>query len=317
MTTAPKYNCVLLSICVFMILSMFIIITTKATPTYMASNCTNTSAPNTIVDDFFFRFSRRYHRFSLRSWRPRYSSHYWKTFTYKGTSSNSFEGLILCRGDVTATICDQCVTAAFKEIRIQCPNQAEALIWYDECFLCYTNTYFSIDKIDPRANLDDGNIDSSVDLGRFNQSLYGLLNRLVMEAATAKKFATGEAVVTEWRKVHGLMQCADDITNSECERCLRNAIGTLPNGKQGARALLPFCNVRYQLYPFFNLSSPPPLQSSGDRKLDRPDTNAVADLVAFVIVFIPCMLCLCCFSYLMKRSRKKKRLIPSLMEKCM
>ncbi|MCH80211.1 cysteine-rich receptor-like protein kinase 25-like, partial [Trifolium medium] len=306
MTTAPKYNCVLLSICLFMMLNLFI--TTKATPTYTASYCTNTSAPNTILDDFFFRFSR-YHRFSWASWRPwtpgyylRYVKIYKWNFT---TTSKSFEGLILCRRDVTATICDQCVTAAFKEIRIRCPIQAEALIWYDECFLRYTNSYFSVDNIVPGANLDDGNIDSGVDLGRFNQSLYGLLNRLVTEAAVAMKFAAGKTAVTESMKLYGLVQCTDELRNSECEKCLRNAIGTLPNGKQGARALLPFCNVRYQLYPFFNLSSP-----SGDRKLDRPDTNAVADLMAAVIVFILCILCPGCCSYLMK----KKRLMPSLME---
>jgi hypothetical protein len=239
---APKYNCVLLSICLFMMLKL--LIPTKATPTYTYTYCTNTYAPNPFFD-YFFRFYRN-----------------------KGTSK-SIKGHILCRGDVTAAVCSQCLAAAVKEIRIRCPKRAEALIWYDECFLRYSHKYLDVDKIFPRVNLDDGNIDSSVDLGRFKQSLYGLLNRLVNEAAAAKKFAAGEAVVTEWRKVHGLVQCTGNLRNSECERCLRKAIGTLPNGKQGARALLPFCNVRYQLYPFFNLSSPPPPppQSSGNLRL--------------------------------------------------
>jgi hypothetical protein len=227
-----------------MMLNLFM--PTKATPTYTAAYCTNTT------------FHSRHHRF----WDPRHSF-----YGNRGAStSKSIKGLILCRGDVTATVCNQCLTAAVKEMRIRCPNQAVALIWYDECFLRYTNKYFDVDKIIQIVKLDHGNIDSGVDLGRFNHSPYGWLNRLITEAAAvAKKFAAGEAVVTELRKVHWLTQCTDVLTKSQCEKCLRNAIGTLPNGKQGARALLPFCNIRYQLYPFFNLSSPP--QSSGNLRL--------------------------------------------------
>jgi hypothetical protein len=221
---------------------------TKATPTYTTTRCTNTTtyAPNsnfqTDIDTLFLHLSRGGLQFWIRA------------IMGKSSIMNAF---FLCRGDITTTDCDQCLTAAVKEIKIQCPNQTEALIWYDECFLRFTDRYFAVDKIIPRANLDDGNIDSGINLGRFNQSLHGLLNRLAMEAASysEKKFATGEAVVTESMKLYGLMQCVNNLHKSECDKCLRDAIGTLPNGKQGARALLPSCNVRYQLHPFFNQSS--------------------------------------------------------------
>ncbi|MCI38969.1 cysteine-rich receptor-like protein kinase, partial [Trifolium medium] len=114
------------------------------------------------------------------------SNGYFLTITGFSTA-DAVGGLYLCRGDVT----DQCLTAAVKEIRIRCPNQTEALIWYDECFLRFTNKYFAVNKIVPRANLDDGNINSSIDLERFNRSLHGLLNDSVTEASgslQSKKF---------------------------------------------------------------------------------------------------------------------------------
>jgi hypothetical protein len=254
----PKYK-LLLSIGMCVILNLFT--TTKSTPTYiaLASHCTNTTTydPNlgstflTNLDAVLFSLSNPFSPYSM-------------AIAGFGTI-DAVNGIIICRGDVTDTACDECVTAAAKEIIIRCPNKKEALIWYDECLLRYTNRYFAPDKIVPRANLDDGNIATRVDLGRFNRSLHGLLNDLVIEASSnsqSHKFASGEAVVTESTTVYGLVQCADDLTKSQCETCLRNGIGTLPNGKKGARALLSSCNVRYQLYPFFNISSSPP--SSGN-----------------------------------------------------
>ncbi|PNY15274.1 cysteine-rich receptor-like protein kinase [Trifolium pratense] len=272
---APKHKHI--SMCLCVMLNLFIT-TTKAKPTYTTTHCTNTTtyAPNTTfhtnLNILFYYFSNNISQ----------SNGYFLTITGFSTP-DAVGGLYLCRGDVTAAVCDQCLTAAVKEVRIRCPNQTEALIWYDECFLRFTNKYFAVNKIVPRVNLDDGNIDSSVDLERFNRSLHGLLNDSVMEASgslQSKKFSAGKTVVTESLKLYGLVQCTNDLTNSECEKCLRNAIGTLPNGKQGARALLPSCNVRYQLYPFFNLP-----QSSGDRKFG-PGTIAVVVVVPVVFLTI-------------------------------
>ncbi|GAU24851.1 hypothetical protein TSUD_115740 [Trifolium subterraneum] len=213
--TAPKYllhkltQLLSICLCVMMMNLLTTTTTTKATPTYTTTYCTNTNtyASNAILVHFLSRFSR-HHRYFFTSRTPwYYSGHNFAT-----SKSIELKGLTLCRRDVTATVCDQCLTAAVNEIRIRCPDKAEALIWYDECFLRYTNRYFDVEKIVPRVNLDDGDVDSSLDLGRFNQSLYRLLNRLVTEAVAAKKVAAGEAVVTEWKKVHGLMQCTDDLT---------------------------------------------------------------------------------------------------------
>ena len=193
-------------------------------------------------------------------------------------TTNAVNGQYLCRGDVSSATCQSCVATAAAEITRKCPNQTESIIWYDECRLWYTNRYFSPVSIVPRVNLpDDRNISAS-DLDRFNQTLLGLLNGLIAEAAnsqTAKKFATGEGNFTSGSskqviRVYGLAQCVPGMTNSQCEGCLRNASRTFRTcceGKLGGRALLAWCNIRYDWYQFYNTSetsASPPVPPSGD-----------------------------------------------------
>ncbi|XP_075666015.1 cysteine-rich repeat secretory protein 1-like [Castanea sativa] len=61
-------------------------------------------------------------------------------------SPNQIYGLFLCRGDVTADVCKDCVaTAAKVEVQQYCPTGIKAIIWYDECMLRYSNeSFFSI-----------------------------------------------------------------------------------------------------------------------------------------------------------------------------
>ncbi|KAK7308136.1 hypothetical protein VNO77_41733 [Canavalia gladiata] len=228
----------------------------EAAPTYTATYCTNstTYAPNTTFHTnlkilFYYLSNNISH-----------SNGYFFTIEGFGTT-DAVSGLFLCRADISTTLCQQCVSAATAEIRRRCPNQTEAAIWYDECMLRYANRYVTINSVSPMVNLKDANNISGVDLGRFNQSLYGLLNDLATKAASSqsRKFAAGEVEVTRSVTMYGLEQCTDDLTDAACEACLRYAIGTLPScctEKQGARALLPSCNVRYELYPFYTVTSP-------------------------------------------------------------
>jgi len=52
------------------------------------------------------------------------------------------------------------------------------------------------------------------------------------------------------------------VVDSGCEKCLKIATNQLPSccsGKQGARVLIPSCNIRYEFYPFYHeLNVPAP-----------------------------------------------------------
>lgn len=180
-----------------------------------------------------------------------------------GTASVA-SGYFLCRGDVSLTTCNDCITTAAAEITQLCPNKTESIIWYDECTLRFTNRYFSPAATEPGASLSNNKSISASDLDSFNRTLFGLLDDLVEKTASsnsARKFATGDrefAGSSSQRTVYSLTECEPTLTSTECEECLQNAISTLPScceGKQGARALLAWCNVRYELFQFYNTSA--------------------------------------------------------------
>ncbi|XP_058754083.1 cysteine-rich receptor-like protein kinase 10 [Vicia villosa] len=237
---------------------------------------------------------------------------FYSTFMGLGTT-NVVSGVFLCRGDVNSTMCQNCVTTAATDITRLCPNKTESIIWYDECMLRYTNRYFSPTSIVPRANLNDDKNITTLKLDTFNGLLLSFLGTLAAEAAnslTAKQFATGEESF-DFRSnslVYGLAQCVKGLTIVQCDECLVNASRTLLTcceGKQGARALLAWCNIRYDSYKFYDTtddssSLPPP--PSGKNK-SGSTTRTV--LIVVIVTGSTILLCLGCY-FLIRRSAWKK-----------
>jgi hypothetical protein len=91
-----------------------------------------------------------------------------------------------------------------------------------------------------------------------------LASRVSNVGSGAKKFGTKEANFTALQTLYSLAQCTAELSGSDCRSCLQIAIAYLPvccGGKQGARVLFPSCNVRFEVYPFYqssNTSAPTP-----------------------------------------------------------
>ncbi|KAK3188259.1 hypothetical protein Dsin_027820 [Dipteronia sinensis] len=66
--------------------------------------------------------------------------------TTEGQDPNRVYGLFQCRGDVTNTICQECVTFASTDATQRCPNQKGNIIWYDECLLHYSDSYIFLQQ---------------------------------------------------------------------------------------------------------------------------------------------------------------------------
>lgn len=151
--------------------------------------------------------------------------------------------------------------------------------------LSYSNSTFDNDNMVPSFSLKDGEsiIDSNLD--RFNQLLASLLSSLAEEAgassAPEKKFAAGEVSVSSTQTLYGMAQCVPDLTSATCVRCLESAIANIPtccDGSEGAKFLLPVCNIRYQLDPFlYNTTSITPL-------LPSPSSGSKYTLMVVAIV---------------------------------
>ncbi|KAK4258911.1 hypothetical protein QN277_005306 [Acacia crassicarpa] len=174
-------------------------------------------------------------------------------------------GLFMCRGDVNLTTCHQCVVVATQRLPSDCPVSKEAIIWYEECFLRYSDRSF-FSTIDTRPRYGLRNIDNVSNPASFMRTLYDIMNKTADEAAKPavgeKKYAsTARGEIVPFRTVFCLAQCTPNLSPSDCRWCLSGAIGDLNwccNGSEGGRVLYPSCNVRYEFYPFYLLEAPAP-----------------------------------------------------------
>ncbi|PRQ28549.1 putative protein kinase RLK-Pelle-DLSV family [Rosa chinensis] len=292
--------------------------TTKAD--YLYHSCPNTTVftPNSTFQ------SNLNHLFSTLSSNATRDTGFYNA-TSGLTPNETVYGLFLCRGDVTTAACRSCVTTATSEVVQRCPVEKEVVIWYDDCLLRYSNkSFFSVATESPGVFMwNTGNISSEPN--RFNQVLAASMKEVATVASNdGDKFATREANFTELISLYSLGQCTQDLSSFDCNRCLLGAISQLPGccgGKQGGRVLYPSCNVRYEVYPFYNSTSAPP-PAPGARPLSPPSTvtkgkskiswkkivaiavSIAASLVLFVIGY-----CL-----ITKRAKKKYNAVPETSE---
>ncbi|KAJ4703256.1 Cysteine-rich receptor-kinase-like protein [Melia azedarach] len=173
-----------------------------------------------------------------------------------GVNSGTVNAMALCRGDVKPATCRGCINNSTRELRKSCPNQKEAIIWYDYCMLRYSNRHFF-------RNMEFGpyfwayGMQNASNARTFNRVLQILLNSLRNKAASGDshlKFATGNATASKSETIHALVQCTPDLSKQQCRECLSNATALLPkccDGKRGGRVVAPSCNFRYEIGRFY------------------------------------------------------------------
>ncbi|GAB4831019.1 hypothetical protein Ancab_005034, partial [Ancistrocladus abbreviatus] len=183
-----------------------------------------------------------------------------------GRDPDQVNGIGQCRGDASVTSCHSCLNTLATKLIELCPTQKEAIGWYDDCMLRYSNrSIFGVEEDSPSRIIPNGNSVSDVD--QFSQTLGGLLSSLQNLAASGDsrhKFAIGEANVSSFEKIYALMQCTPDLSLQDCFNCLGSSINGIPNccrGSKGAQVLKPSCILRYEIYLFYDSANVPPPSS--------------------------------------------------------
>ncbi|KAF8409482.1 hypothetical protein HHK36_005558 [Tetracentron sinense] len=249
-------------------------IVSDALPTYVYHYCPNTT---TYTANSTYQANLRLLLSSLSSNATVGNGFYNAT---SGRNPDMVYGLFLCRGDVTDDVCQDCVETASKDILLldRCPKEKVATTWYEQCMLRYSNqSIFSIMQEAPAISMY--NTQNISEPSRFNQLLADTMAGLASRATSgqsSRNFATEEANFTAFQTLYSLVQCTPDISGSDCNRCLRSGIATLPSccsGRQGARVLRPSCIVRYELYPFYKIEAPAPAPSVLIPLPSPPPTN--------------------------------------------
>ncbi|KAI4295837.1 hypothetical protein L6164_035838 [Bauhinia variegata] len=180
--------------------------------------------------------------------------------TFVGEGTGNVYGQALCRGDVSAAVCQNCVENASRDILRRCKKE-QAIIWYELCqvrysFQMFFSTFVYVGKF-PEHNNQERNVS---DPYQFSKVLSYLMSNLSAEAASniaTNMFATGEIKFSGKNTIYGLVQCTRDMSETYCSNCLSSAVGDLMSCcsyREGSIILSRTCNVRFELFQFFNTS---------------------------------------------------------------
>uniref|UniRef100_A0A2N9FTP0 Protein kinase domain-containing protein n=1 Tax=Fagus sylvatica TaxID=28930 RepID=A0A2N9FTP0_FAGSY len=95
----------------------------------------------------------------------------------------------LCRGDLNQYVCRSCLNQSTLALTRLCPNQKEAIGWYDNCTLRFSNnSIFGIEDDNPFCFLYNKKKVSDID--GYSKMVKSLLDGMISEAASGGRFYT-------------------------------------------------------------------------------------------------------------------------------
>ncbi|XP_014511952.1 cysteine-rich receptor-like protein kinase 25 isoform X2 [Vigna radiata var. radiata] len=301
-----------LLVCLYFLGFLFNFSITDATEIhYLNHSCSSnkTFAPNSAYES------------NLRTLLPSLSSHattaqFFNTTSGGGDGKETIYASFMCRGDVTNHTCQECIRTAAQKISQVCPNSKEALIWYHECLVRYSNRcFFSSLEEWPRFNFIDYNVTNSTN----EKGSYGFwllsktLSDAVGEAANAgpagtMKFATKNATVFGSQEIHTLVQCTPDLSSEDCSECLGDIMKDISLcclGRIGGMVLYPSCTLMFGSRHFYRdviVASNATQESltSGNKMISAGGIVTVVIFLGFTM-----LISFHCY-FLWRRARKRK-----------
>ncbi|XP_062182507.1 cysteine-rich receptor-like protein kinase 6 isoform X2 [Phragmites australis] len=239
-------------------------------------------------------------------------------------SADRIFALTICRGDVDAPTCYDCVTGAFQDARGSCPYDKEVAVLYDACFLYFSdqdflNTTANVGQITlyNTQNVSGRDDPNSRGAALFTRQVRALLNGTARWAAysSPRRFATARiyngSVAVPVPTLYALTQCTPDLSPGDCWGCLEDLIVKSPlTGRTvGARIAGVRCSYRYEDYAFYrgdpmlNLGTPPPYtEPTGGR---RSGKKRKLWILSIAVPLVTIFLCIFFFGWV-RRLRKGK-----------
>ncbi|KAK6268929.1 hypothetical protein QUC31_013089 [Theobroma cacao] len=240
-----------------------------------------------------------------------------------GKEPNKVYALGLCRGDSTSENCFSSLNSTTQDLIAKCPNQKEAISWGGDppSMVRYANrSFFGILELDPsEAGTNVNDIKSN--LTQFNTVWESLMDSVVRNASMGSfrlKYSTGEADNTVFQKIHALMQCTPDLSQSDCDSCLRESVSDYQRmfyGKQGGYVQRPNCWFRWDLYPFYvsnatttapSLSPPPPPTNTTITKEDGGISSQTVVIIVVPIMVLVAVVLIASVILLKRRKPKQE-----------
>ncbi|KAL2602230.1 hypothetical protein AAZV13_10G214600 [Glycine max] len=174
-----------------------------------------------------------------------------------GENMDKVNAIGLCRGDVKPDECSSCLNNSTVLLTQLCPNQKEAIGWYDKCMLRYSNrSIYGVMETSPLFYLSE--ITNATDVDQFNQVLGNLMSNLTGIAASGnslRKYAAANATAPNSQTIYGAAQCTPDLSEQDCNSCLVEAFSRITScciGNISGRVAAPSCNIRYENFRFYD-----------------------------------------------------------------
>ncbi|XP_020106070.1 putative receptor-like protein kinase At4g00960 [Ananas comosus] len=253
-------------------------------------------------------------------------SGFYNTTVGQNGSGGEVYGLALCRGDVSSTECNTCLSSAAQYAVAVCPGGVSNTVWNDTCMLRYSNSSFFgvIDWTQKFAR----NMHYVTDLaaGMFNDRLDQLMSYLSSSAAYGLAppllFQAAKIESYNFTNIYGLVQCTRDLSLVSCYECLTNCIGSIPKycaNQTGGWIFVNNCKIRFESTPFYNMSAdgnvtvtptpvPPvlPPAGSGQNKGSRGINGSRKRIIIVATSVVAAALLLLFVIYLCRRKQRKQ-----------
>ncbi|XP_021719463.1 cysteine-rich receptor-like protein kinase 10 [Chenopodium quinoa] len=172
------------------------------------------------------------------------------------TSNDTVNVIALCRGDLKSSDCTACLVNAARRIQVDCPNNFEAIGWYNDCMLRYSpRSIFGTMEPLPGDGLNS--VGNTSDPVRFQETLGTLLRSLQATAVAGnylKKYGQGSAKLNPLYEVFAYVQCTPDLSKQDCSRCIEITLNFLASccaDKLWSIILRPNCILRFGNYEFY------------------------------------------------------------------
>jgi len=186
-------------------------------PLYLSHNCSSSSNKTMITTDsaFLSNLGTLFTDLSSNSTnKPRFFN----------TTVGTVSGLFMCRGDLSPDLCRLCVSDAIKRIASECRSSKEAVIWYNNCFLRYSNDPFP-STLETTPTYHRFNIENTSDPNLHRRFFTWTLAKALFEAqmdtgGPFKNYGTKEAKLNDHQSLYTLAQCTPNIDSFSCELCL-------------------------------------------------------------------------------------------------
>ncbi|KAK9714875.1 hypothetical protein RND81_06G127100 [Saponaria officinalis] len=214
--------------------------------TFLQSNCSETEQYNNIFQNNLYHvlsnlttksISQKFYSFST------------------GDAWNKVYGLFLCINNYLDQVCQDCVTIAAGEVQRRCPSSNEATVWYAECMLRYADhDIFVVNDDSVYYNVGTGKSKFSQYDKELLETFIGLFDKVTDMGDYSTKSATTIVYMASDVTLVCYVDCTPDLSNSECQSCLRTGLGRLErDGAYIGRLLQPNCRL---MYVFCTVGSP-------------------------------------------------------------